>query len=639
MLLEKINSPKDLKLLSPKELPQLASEIREFIINTVSKTGGHLAPSLGVVDITICLHYCLNTPKDTIVWDVGHQAYAHKILTERKDKFHTLRQRNGLSGFPNATESEYDPFIVGHGSTSISTALGLAAARDLKGTDERIVAFIGDGSLGGGMAFEALNHTGQLQQDIIIILNDNEFSISHSVGAFSKYLNRVLTNPIYNKIRKQMQDVVKGIPKVGSAAFNAARRLEEALKTILVPGIIFEEMGIRHFGPVDGHDINALLETLKNVMPLKEPRMIHIITKKGKGYKFAEKDPSRFHGTAPFNIETGQPQKSTELTFTKAFSQKIVELAQQDEKIVAITAAMPEGTGLLDFKEKFPSRFFNVGMAEQHAIGFAAGMAKNGLTPIVCIYSTFLQRSYDQIFHDIALQGEHVVLCLDRAGIVGEDGVTHQGVFDIAYMRHLPNIVCMAPKDPQELATMLEFAVKELKGPVSIRYPRGGVKQEGVEQKNTCLPAGRENRIVLGKCDIVKAGTDVVLLAIGEMVYPALEAAHILSEEKISAEVVNMRFIKPLDEEFITALSKKVKHIITIEDNCVTGGFGSAVLEFLSKSETKDITVKTLGIPDEFIPHGKREALLSEYALDAKGIASSVKSLLPARPAGRQGAK
>ena len=621
MLLDKINSPQDLKRLSKKQLPQLASEIRQFITDNVSKTGGHLAPSLGAVDIAICLHYCLNAPKDIIVWDVGHQAYCHKILTGRKERFYTLRQKGGISGFPNIHESEYDPFIVGHGSTSISTALGLAAARDLKGTDEKIVAFIGDGSLGGGMALEALNHAGQLQQDILIILNDNEFSISPSVGAYSKYLNRVITNPIYNKIRKQMQDVVKRIPKVGSAAFRAARRLEEALKTILVPGIIFEEMGIRHFGPVDGHDINALLEVLKNVIPFKEPRIIHIVTKKGKGYKFAEKDPSGFHGTSPFNKASGEPKESREFTFTEAFGRKLIELAKDNKKIIGITAAMPDGTGLLAFKEKFPDRFFNVGMAEEHAVGFAAGLAKNGLVPVVAIYSTFLQRSYDQILHDVALQNLHVVFCLDRAGIVGEDGPTHHGVFDIAYMRHLPNIVCMAPKDQQELMSMLELAIEKIKGPVSIRYSRGGVK---TNHKSPIT----NHKIKLGKADVVRAGKDVAILAIGDMVCPSLESAHILSEDKVSVEVVNMRFIKPLDEEFITKLCKRIKCIITVENACLKGGFGSSVLETLNKLAIKNIKIKTLGLPDEFIPHGGKEQLLSDCGLDAKGITSSVKEFI-----------
>ncbi len=621
MLLDKISSPQDLRRLSKKQLPQLASEIRQFIIDNVSKTGGHLAPSLGAVDIIICLHYCLNTPKDIIVWDVGHQAYCHKTLTGRKERFHTLRQKSGISGFPNIYESEYDPFIVGHGSTSISTALGLAAARDLKGTDEKVVAFIGDGSLGGGMALEALNHTGQLQRDILIILNDNEFSISHSVGAYSKYLNRIITNPIYNKIRKQMQDLVRRIPKVGSAAFKAARRLEEALKAILVPGIIFEEMGIRYFGPVDGHDINALLQVLENVMPLKEPRMIHIVTKKGKGYKFAEKNPSKFHGTSPFNKASGEPKKSRELTFTEAFGRKLIELAKDNKKIIGITAAMPEGTGLLPFKEKFPNRFFNVGMAEEHAVGFAAGLAKNGLVPVVAIYSTFLQRTYDQLIHDVALQNLHVVFCLDRAGIVGEDGPTHHGVFDIAYMRHLPSVVCMAPKDQEELAAMLEFAVDKVNGPVSIRYPKGGV----ITNHQSPIT---NHQIKLGKADVIKAGKNVAILAIGDMVYPSLESAHILSEDNILAEVVNMRFIKPLDEEFIIKLCKRIKCIVTVEDACLKGGFGSAVLETLNKLAIANIKIKTLGLPDKFIPHGKKGQLLSDYGLDAKGIASSVKEFV-----------
>jgi len=623
MLLDKINSPQDLKTLSQEQLPQLASEIRKLIIDTVSKTGGHLAPSLGAVDIIICLHYCLNTPEDTIVWDVGHQSYAHKILTNRKKQFHTLRQEGGISGFPNIHESEYDPFIVGHGSTSISTALGLAAARSLKGTNEKIAAFIGDGSLGGGMAFEALNHAGQLGKDILIILNDNEFSISPSVGAFSKYLNRVLTNPIYNKIRKQMQDLVKRIPKVGSAAFKAARRLEEVLKTILVPGIIFEEMGIRYFGPVDGHDVNALIEILKNVIPLKEPRMIHVITKKGKGHKFSEADPPKFHGTSPFNTGNGQPKQASEFTFTEAFGRELVKLAETNNQIIAITAAMPEGTGLIPFKNKFPKRFFNVGMAEGHAVGFAAGLARNGFVPVVAIYSTFLQRAYDQMIHDVALQNLHVVFCLDRAGVVGEDGPTHHGIFDISYMRHIPNFVCMAAKNQEELMAMLDFAVNDIKGPVSIRYPRGGVNQPSV---NSHQLSGA--KIELGKAEVLRAGKDIALLAIGPMAHTSLEAAHLLSDDGISAEVINMRFIKPMDEEFIKKLCKKTKYIVTIEDACLKGGFGSAVSEIIVKLGIENIKLRTLGLADQFIPQAKRQQQLLKAGLDAEGIAACARKLL-----------
>ncbi|MBN1404965.1 MAG: 1-deoxy-D-xylulose-5-phosphate synthase [Candidatus Omnitrophica bacterium] len=618
MILDNINSPQDLKKLPQDKLPELAKEIRRFITETVSETGGHLSASLGAVDIAICLHYCLNTPKDIIVWDVGHQAYAHKILTGRKSKFGTLRQKNGLSGFPNTSESEYDPFTVGHGSTSISTALGLVAARDIKGTGETIAVVIGDGSLGGGMALEALNHAGHFQKDILIILNDNEFSISHSVGAYSKYLNRVITNPIYNRIRKHMQDVVKKIPKVGSTAFNAARRLEEALKTILVPGIIFEEMGVRYFGPVDGHNTTALLGILKNVIPMKEPRIIHVVTKKGKGYKPAEQNPSAFHGTSPFNIETGLLKKQPVFTFTDAFSEKLTQLAEKNKNITAITAAMPEGTGLVSFKEKFPDRFFNVGMAEEHAVGFAAGLAKKGLTPVVCIYSTFLQRSYDQIQHDVCLQNLHVVFCIDRAGIAGEDGATHHGLFDIAYTKHIPNIVCMAPKDEEELKAMLEFAIDKIKGPVAIRYPRG--------------PDGKlspkEIKIEIGKSETLRAGKDVAILGLGGILRPCLEAGNLLQKDGISTEIVNTRFIKPLDKDRIKEIAKKVKHIVTVEDGTICGGFGSSVLELLQEENIIDVNVKLLGLPDKFIAHGKRNELLSDYGLDAKGIASSIKKFL-----------
>ncbi|MDD5504790.1 MAG: 1-deoxy-D-xylulose-5-phosphate synthase, partial [Candidatus Omnitrophica bacterium] len=458
-ILDSIQSPQDLKGLSWNELAQLAGEIRGFMVDTVSKTGGHLAPSLGAVDLILALHYCLDTPKDKIVFDVGHQAYAHKIITGRKNSFHTLRQKGGISGFPNADESEYDVFTVGHGSTSISTALGLCCARDIKSSGEKIVAVIGDGSLGGGMAFEGLNHAGQLKKDIVIILNDNEFSISPSVGAFSRYLNRVITNPMYNRIRSDMERLIRRVPRLGFRLAKAAQKLEEGLKNLLVPGIIFEEMGIRYFGPVDGHNIKAMAEVMNNVMSFKEPRMIHVVTKKGKGFKFAENAPAKYHGIVPFDTEDGTSLVQSGDSFTTGFGEKIVELASKDKRIAAVTAAMTEGTGLSKFEKIFPDRFFNVGMAEGHAVGFAAGLAKKGLIPVVAVYSTFLQRAYDQIIHDVALQGLHVVFCLDRAGVVGEDGATHHGVFDISYLRHIPNIVLMAPKDIPELKLMLEYAV------------------------------------------------------------------------------------------------------------------------------------------------------------------------------------
>jgi 1-deoxy-D-xylulose-5-phosphate synthase len=614
-MLDNIKSPRDLKVLRRDELAGLAEEIRGLMINTVSNTGGHLAPSLGAADLIIALHYCLDTPTDKIIFDVGHQAYAHKILTGRKDRFHTLRQKGGISGFPNAQESEYDLFTVGHGSTSISTALGVCCARDLQKTDEKIVAVIGDGSLGGGMAFEGLNHAGQLKKDIIIVLNDNEFSISPSVGAFSRYLNRVITNPVYNRVRSDVERLIRRVPKLGFRLASSAKRLEEGLKNLLVPGIIFEEMGIRYFGPVDGHNIPAMIEVINNILPLQGPRLIHVVTKKGKGFKFAEKAPSKFHGIAPFDTEDGTSHVSGESSFTKSFGEKIIELASNDSRIAAITAAMPEGTGLGQFEKLFPSRFFNVGMAEAHAVGFAAGLARKGLVPVVAIYSTFLQRAYDQIIHDIALQNLHVILCLDRAGIVGEDGATHHGSFDISYLRHIPNLALLAPKDITEFELMLEYAVMH-KGPIAIRYPRGGP----INKSYNNAP----QKIESGKAEMLRAGNDFAVFAIGDMVLPALEAAHMLSKDNIHVEVINLRFVKPIDSDTILRTAKRVKNILIVEDNALQGGAGSAVLEVLS-DHSVTAEVKRLGIPDNFMAHDTRLALLDSLGLSADGIAGKIR--------------
>ena len=618
-LLEKIDYPNDLKALSMEELSQLSEEIRGFMIDSVANTGGHLAPSLGAVDFTVALYYCLHAPQDKIVWDVGHQSYSHKILTGRKARFHTLRQKDGISGFPNVGESDYDVFTVGHGSTSISTALGLCAARDLKETSEKIVAVIGDGSLGGGMAFEGLNHAGQLHKDLLIILNDNEFSISPSVGAWSRYLNRVITNPVYNRVRADVDRLIRRVPKLGFRLASAARKLEEGLKNLLVPGMMFEEMGIRYFGPVDGHNIPALVEVINNVLPLDEPRLIHVITKKGKGFKFAEDAPSKFHGTAPFDTEKGEAVASPGTSFTEAFSNKIVELGAKDNRIVAITAAMPDGTGLDGFEKAFPNRFFNVGMAEAHAVGFSAGLAKKGLIPIVAIYSSFLQRAYDQIIHDVALQNLHVVFCVDRAGVVGEDGPTHHGVFDISYLRHIPNLVYMAPKDVEELAAMLEFAVGHT-GPIAIRYPRGNAL--GKPDIDMSI-----QRIELGVSEMLRAGNDVAIFAIGDMVLPALEAAHLLARDNIHAEVVNMRFIKPIDSDIISRTAQRIKRFLVVEDNALQAGMGSCLLEVLSDIN-QGVEVKRLGIPDKFITYGKRNELLEDLGLSAQAIAGKVREWL-----------
>ena len=639
-LLDNINNPGDLKKLSADKLPILAQEIRETIINTVASSGGHLASSLGAVELIIGIHYCLNAPEDIIIWDVGHQAYAHKILTGRKDKFATLRKTNGLSGFPDKYESEYDVFTTGHGSTSISTALGMAAARDLEQKNYKVVAVIGDAALGGGMALEALNHAGHLHKNMLVILNDNEMSISKSVGALSKYLNRIITAPAYNKIRKDIENLLSRVPRFGFSVIRSAKRLEEGLKNLLVPGMLFEELGFRYFGPIDGNDITAVIGTLKNIINMNGPILLHVITKKGKGYGFAEKRPEKFHGISSFNVNTGEKVTAlniekqdivSEGSFTKAFGGKIAEMAAHDKKIAAITAAMPEGTGLDKFAALFPDRFFDVGMAEQHAVGFAAGLARAGLKPVVAVYSTFLQRSYDQILHDVCLQNLNVILMLDRAGLVGEDGPTHHGAFDISYISHLPNIVFMAPKDENELKSMFEWAVSYGKGPVAIRYPRGSsyqlnnVAAELALHKEQNSKASSAATINLGKAELLKEGKDVTILSIGYMSNVALEAGYLLIDEGIDCEVINARFIKPVDIDLIMKSVLKTEKLFTIEEGVVGGGFGSGVLELIIDKIEKYIIIKNIALPDRFIEHGDRAALLDKYGLSSKKIAEAVK--------------
>ncbi len=635
-LLDGINSPQDLKRLSADKLPVLAQEIRDTIINTVSCSGGHLASSLGAVELIIGIHYCLNAPEDIIIWDVGHQAYAHKILTGRKDRFATLRKAGGLSGFPNKYESEYDVFTTGHGSTSISTALGMAAARDLAQKSYKVVAVIGDASLGGGMALEALNHAGHLHKNILVILNDNEMSISKSVGALSKYLNRIITAPAYNKIRKDVENLLTRVPRFGFRVIRSARRLEEGLKNLLVPGMIFEELGFRYFGPINGNDTSMVIKTLKNIINLNEPILLHVVTKKGKGYCYAEKGPEKFHGVSSFDVDTGEKAAvvnkdgecvKPEEGFTKAFGNKIIEIAKDDKRIVAITAAMPEGTGLDKFASLFPDRFFDVGMAEQHAIGFAAGLARAGFKPVAAIYSTFLQRSYDQIFHDVCLQNLNVVLMLDRAGLVGEDGPTHHGVFDISYIRNLPNIVFMAPKDEEELKNMFSWAVSYDKGPVAIRYPRGVSYRRILFERVRQSSMVDESRtpISLGKAELLKQGKDATIVSVGYMSNIALEAASFLTKEGMDCEVINARFIKPIDIESIKESILKTGRLFTIEEGASSGGFGSAVLELIIDKVKKDIIIKNIALPDKFIEHGDRQALLDKYGLSSKKIAEAIR--------------
>ncbi|MDD5595363.1 MAG: 1-deoxy-D-xylulose-5-phosphate synthase [Candidatus Omnitrophica bacterium] len=617
-MLEKIKASKDLKIFNIEQLNTLAGEIRQRILEVVSVNGGHLASSLGTVELTLALHYCLNLPDDKIVWDVGHQCYAHKILSGRNQDFTGLRQYKGISGFPCKDESEYDAFTTGHSSTAVSLALGLACARDSLPKNEqfKVVAVIGDGSLSGGLCFEGLNNVGHLKKDILVVLNTNELSIAPNVGALSTYLNKIISLPIYNRFKDSLENFATSrIPK-GSRLIKIANKFEEGLKGLFVPGMFFEELGFRYFGPFDGNNLDTLILNLKKVINIKGPRLFHIITKKGKGYLPAENDPVRFHSAAPFELKTGNPlvKKGPKgKTYTEVFSTKLVSLAEQNKKIVAITAAMPEGTGLDKFRDAFPGRFFDVGIAEEHAVCFAAGLAREGFKPVVAIYSTFLQRSYDQIIECIALQNLGVVLAIDRAGLVGEDGATHQGIFDLVFLRHIPNLVVTAPANAAELEAILEFAVNSTH-PVTIRYPKA------VSPENQ-LPL---TKVELGKAQLVKRGNDFTVIAIGSTVIPSLEAINLLEKEGKSGSLINARFVKPLDGALLKDITRQSKYIFTVEDGILDAGFGSAVMEEINRPVIK------LGVPAEFIPCGKRDILLEKYGLTAPTIASRIKEAMKA---------
>lgn len=612
-ILETINSPADVKALSLDELKQLAEEIRQFLISVISKTGGHLAPNLGVVELSLALHRVFSTPEDKIVFDVGHQSYIHKIVTGRREQFPTLRQYGGLSGFPKRSESEHDAFGTGHSSTSISAALGMAVARDLQGKDYNVVAVIGDGSMTGGMAFEALNNAGTLHKKMIVVLNDNEMSISKNVGAMSEYLYQLRTGETYNKIKHDIEGWLKNM-EFGTDVLKAIRRLKGSVKYLMVPTSIFEELGFTYLGPVDGHDLQGLTEVLQAAKKIDGPVLVHVLTKKGKGYKPAEESPNKFHGTGPFEIATGKKiaNPNAPITYTEVFGKTLTELANEDKEIIGITAAMPDGTGMSTFAKAHPERFFDVGIAEQHAVTSAAGAAAAGLKPVAAIYSTFLQRAYDSVLHDICMQKLHVTLCLDRAGLVGDDGYTHHGVFDYAYLRSMPEMTIMAPKDENELRHMLKTAV-DYDGPVSVRYPRGsGVGVEITEPMHS-LP--------IGKAEVLREGKDVCLWAIGSMVQSALQVAAKLAEQGISAGVVNMRFAKPLDKELLLAHAARYGKIVTLEEGVLQGGVGSAVLETLNEAKMlQQCRVLTLGIPDEFVLHGDKKLLMKDLGLDVDAI-------------------
>jgi len=621
-VLDQIECPFDVKKLDPEELERLCSELREEILSTVSKNGGHLASNLGVVELTVALHHVFDFPRDKVIWDVGHQSYAHKILTGRKDRFHTLRQYEGISGFPKRDESPYDAFDSGHSGTSISSALGMAEARRLKGEEGKMIALIGDGSMTAGLAFEGLNQSGHIDQNLIVILNDNEMSISRNVGALSSYLNRLMTGQFVNRFREDIKAFLETLPRIGKSALRFAKQAEESLKGLLMPGLLFEELGMKYIGPIDGHRLDYLIETFQNVKKLRGPILIHVITKKGKGYPPAEAHPARYHSVPPFHIETGEPKQGSTgnpPTYTQVFGETLCQLARENKHLIAITAAMQSGTGLERFAKEFPDRFYDIGIAEQHAVTFAAGLALEGMKPVLAIYSTFLQRAYDQILQDVGLQNLPVVFALDRGGIVGEDGPTHQGLFDFSYLRHIPNLIIMVPKDEDELQHMMKTAM-ECPSPVAFRYPRG--KGEGVK-RNPVLRS-----IEIGKGEVLREGSDMLILAIGTTVYPSIRAAERLDASGIHAAVINTRFLKPLDENLIAEWAGKIGKILTVEENVLQGGFGSAVLELLQEKGLTSVHMKRLGIPDLFVEHGPPALLRAKYGIDEAGIYRAVKEMV-----------
>ncbi len=617
--LDRVNTPDDIRKLSIPELKVLCAAVRNFLVEEVSKTGGHLGAGLGTVELAVALHYVFDTPKDKLVWDVGHQAYPHKILTGRKSRLNTIRQYGGLSGFLKRSESEYDTFGAGHASTAISAALGMVAARELKGGDDKVVAIVGDGAMTGGMAYEGMNNAGLMKKDMIVVLNDNNMSIAPNVWAISNYFTQIISNPSYNRFKSNVYQLTGKLDAWGDRIRKVAARVEEGIKVIITPGMLFEALGFRYFGPINGHNVAQLVRIFTDVKNYGGPILVHTVTQKGKGYKPAEADVQRLHGVTPFDKITGLSPKKVEgpPAYTKVFGRAVVELAKQDPTIVGITAAMPDGTGLDQLQKEMPERFYDVGIAEQHGVTFAAGLATQGCTPIAAIYSTFLQRAFDQIIHDVAIQHLHVVFVLDRAGLVGADGPTHHGVFDLSYLRAIPGMVIMAPKDESELRDMLYTATVYKEGPIALRYPRGNGLGVPLKQGFDALP--------IGKGEIVRSGHDVALVAIGAMVVNALKAAEILENEGISCEVLNMRFVKPVDGALLDYVASRFKNVMTLEDNVVTGGFGSAVAEYYASRNISGINLKIHGIPDRFIDHGTPAELQQDLQLDPKGIAALVK--------------
>jgi len=628
-ILDGIDSPADVKRLGIVELATLAGELRDEIIRVVSRNGGHLAPSLGVVELTLALHYVFDSPDDKLIWDVGHQSYAHKLITGRREAFETLRQYGGIAGFPRREESVHDAFNVGHASTSISAALGMACARDFLDDDNHVIAIIGDGSLTAGLAFEGLNQAGHLKRNLMVIVNDNRMSIAKNVGALSQYLTRLRSAPTYQRLESEVWEILGKIPAVGARARELASRALEGMRGLLVPGVLFEELGFKYFGPLDGHNTELLIEAFERLKHTDGPLLVHVITQKGRGYQPAEEDASRFHGIGSFEKETGTlTGKPTSISYTGVFGKTLTALAENDERIVAITAAMPAGTGLSDFAGRFPERFFDVGIAEQHAVTFAAGLAAIGMKPVVALYSSFLQRAYDQVIHDVCLQRLPVRFMIDRGGIVGDDGPTHHGVFDLTFLRAVPDLVIMSPRDENELAAMVRTALEYDDGPTAVRYPRGaglGVKMDYEPQP---LPIGRG--------EVLRRGGDLSFIAIGSMVDVAVRAAEELARDGIDASVINARFVKPLDRELILEEALRTGRVVTLEENVVSGGFGTAVLELLQSEGAARVRVRVMGLPDEFVTHGATAQLLSDCGLALEDVVASARTLVTTDEAGRR---
>ncbi|MBO7743999.1 1-deoxy-D-xylulose-5-phosphate synthase [Paenibacillus sp. MWE-103] len=622
MLLEHINEPKDLKSLSIAQLEQLADEIRTFLIEKLSATGGHLAPNLGVVELTLALHYLFDSPKDKFIFDVGHQSYVHKILTGRRDQFDTLRKYKGLCGFIKRAESPHDVWEAGHSSTSLSAAMGMALARDLKGEKNKVVAIIGDGALTGGMALEALNHIGHEKKNLMVILNDNEMSIAPNVGALHHYLGKIRTDRHYQKAKEELNQFLNKIPAIGGRLAKTAERLKDSLKYLLVSGILFEQFGFTYFGPVDGHDLNQLTELIEQASRVPGPVLVHVITVKGKGYSPAEADSFKWHGATPYKIESGQMLKAVgPPMYTEVFSEALMELAEKDERIVAVTPAMPGGSGLLKFADRFPDRMIDVGIAEQHAATMCAALAMEGLKPVYAVYSTFLQRAYDQVVHDICRQNTNVVFAIDRAGFVGADGETHQGVYDIPFLRHIPNLVLMMPKDENELRRMMKTAIDYEDGPIAVRYPRINGLGVAIDEEMTPIP--------IGTWEVLREGESAVIAAIGPMIPVAEEAAELLKREGLSVRVVNARFVKPLDEAMLQRIADEGLPMLVLEEGAELGGLGSAVLEFYSLQRRDDAHVRIMGVPDIFVEHGSVKEQRQEVGLTAEHVAAELSTLLP----------